>query len=84
MLAARMVQMFHFSGPSVTQRLRFDDGDWNVRPEPARPSKERVYGGVDIIDLDGKVKTVVHPGNASDCGKILSPFQEDMVSVRGH
>lgn len=64
MLAARMVQTFDFSEPQLTQRLRFDDGDWQVgRPAP-------VVTKVDVIDLDGEVKSITHPGNASDRGKV--------------
>lgn len=63
MLAARMVQTFDFSEPRLTQRLRFEDADWDVgHPAP-------VLTKVDIIDLDGEVKSIVHPGNASDRGK---------------
>lgn len=62
MHAARMVQVFDFSEPSITEHLRFDDGDWKVgRGVPAQTAE--------IIDLDGKVKTILHPGNASDSGK---------------
>lgn len=66
MLAARMVHTFDFSEPHLTERLRFDDGDWAVgRPAAPPPALD---GGVDIVDLDGTVRRIVHPGNASDHG----------------
>lgn len=84
MLAARMVQTFDFSEPSITQRLRFEDGDWDVGPGAAQPSRGRVRGRVDIIDLDDKVKRILHPGNASDRGRFPALSEDDTVSVSGH
>lgn len=71
MLAARMVQTFDFTEPHLTERLRFDDGDWAVgRPAPVGwDDDNNIKNGVDIIDLDGAVRRIVHPGNASDHGK---------------
>lgn len=68
MLAARMVQTFNFSQPYLTKRLRFEQGDWDVG--------KRIYlaahdddGLVQIIDLDGTIRSIIHPGNASDHGE---------------
>ncbi|KAK8175091.1 cytochrome P450 [Phyllosticta citrichinensis] len=62
LIATRMVQTFNFSEPMVTERLRFGDADFELRsPKPER--------NVDIIDLDGKVYRIIHPGNGSDRGK---------------
>ena len=64
MLAARMIQTFDFSDFSVTEHLPFEDGDFDVRnPVPAPVPK------VDVIDLDGKVKSIIHPRNRSDHGQ---------------
>jgi hypothetical protein len=67
MLAARLVQRFDFSEPGVSRRLKFGDDDWKVGG-PATPER------VDIIDLDGKIRSIVHPGNGSDSGE-LSPLR---------
>lgn len=67
MLAARMVQTFDFSEPCLTRRLRFEDGDWDVGCRAQLPAHES--GLVDIIDLDGKTRSIIFPGNASDSGK---------------
>lgn len=72
MLAARMVQIFDFSGPLVTERLQFDDGDFDVG-SPVETPNAQASGTSKIIDLDNKVKTIVHPGNASDRGELKSP-----------
>lgn len=64
MLAASMIQMFDFSEPHLTKRLAFDDGDWVVGDHVGSP------GEVQIVDLDGQIKAIVHPGNASDVGKL--------------
>ncbi|KAK8196963.1 cytochrome P450 [Phyllosticta capitalensis] len=61
LIATRMVQTFDFADPMITERLRFDDPDFIVR----KPMPEKT---VDIIDLDGKVYRVIHPGNGSDQG----------------
>lgn len=68
MLAARMVQTFDFSEPHLTERLRFEDGDWDVgrRIHHSAPESD---GFINIIDLDGKTRSIIHPGNASDHGK---------------
>lgn len=68
MLAARLVQEFDFTEPHLTKRLSFDDGDWDVgrRVEVSSPGRE---GRVNIVDLDGRTKSIIHPGNASDHGK---------------
>lgn len=68
MLAAQMVQTFHFTEPCLTTRSRFEDGDWDVgrRIHPAGHEGEET---VDIIDLDGNIRSILHPGNASDQGK---------------
>lgn len=68
MLAARMVQTFDLTGMHITQRVRFEDGDWDVG-RPVAFASQSMEGKVDIIDLNGAVKTIVHPGNASDCGE---------------
>lgn len=68
MLAARLVQTFDFSEPAITKRLRFDDGDFGVGA-PVQTPNGRARGTVEIIDLDDKVKTILHPGNASDSGE---------------
>jgi len=60
-LAVRLIQTFDFSEQSITERLRFEDDDWKVGR--AMPGKM-----VDIIDLDGRVKSIVHPDNGSDSG----------------
>lgn len=68
MLAGRMVQTFEFTEPHLTKRLRFEDGDWDVGQRVDLVT----HGGgglVDIIDLDGKIRRIIHPGNASDHGK---------------
>lgn len=69
MLAARMVQTFDFTEPHLTERLRFGDGDWAVGRPAAAGCDNNIHNGVDIIDLDGAVRRIVHPGNASDHGK---------------
>lgn len=61
MLAARMFQTFDFSEPSVNKRLSFSDGDFELH-EPVKAET------VDIIDLDGQIRTILYPGNASDTG----------------
>lgn len=73
MLAARMVQLFDFSEPALTERLGFEDGDFAVGA-PVKTPHERASGTVDIIDLDGTVKTILHPGNASDVGELIGLF----------
>lgn len=68
MLGARMVQTFDFTEPHLTKRLRFEEGDWHVggRIHHSAPVGE---GLVNIIDLDGSIRSIIHPGNASDHGK---------------
>lgn len=61
MLAARLMQTFNFAEPEIRERLSFTDNDFEVLG-PARGQ------AVEIIDLDGVVKTMIHPGNASDTG----------------
>lgn len=60
-LAARLIQTFDFAKVSVTERLKFSDSDFCIRGA-AVPIK------VEIIDLDGQVKEIIHPGNKSDRG----------------
>lgn len=68
MLAVYMVQTFDFSDPCITERLAFEDEDWTVR-SPVKLHAGVGDGRVDIIDLDGTVKRILHPGNKSDSGK---------------
>lgn len=61
MLAARMVQTFDFSNTHLTERLSFRDDDFQLlRPVEAET--------IEIIDLDGKLKPILYPGNESDHG----------------
>ncbi|KXT03632.1 hypothetical protein AC579_1594 [Pseudocercospora musae] len=61
MLAARMIKTFEFSDAFISEKLSFKDPDFEVhRPVEAGKAK--------IIDLDGKVTEVLHPGNKSDQG----------------
>lgn len=69
MLAARMVQTFDFSEPSITERLRFDDQDFDVGL-PVQTPNDQAQGTAEIIDLDNQIKTILHPGNASDSGEL--------------
>lgn len=71
MLAARMVQTFNFSQPHLTNRLRFEQGDWDVGKR-IHLAADDDDGPVQIIDLDGTIRSIIHPGNASDHGEIHS------------
>lgn len=68
MLAARMVQTFDFSQPCLTKRLQFEQGDWDVGKR-IHLAADNADGLVQIIDLDGTIRSITHPGNASDHGK---------------
>lgn len=68
MLATRLIQTFDFSEPVITEKLAFDDGDFDVGP-PAKLPNDRAAGTIEIIDLDDTVRTILHPGNASDRGE---------------
>lgn len=61
MLAARMIQTFDFSDFSIPEKLSFQDHDFQIL-KPAMGQR------LDIIDLDGQVKSIIHPGNKSDKG----------------
>lgn len=63
-----MVQTFDFTEPYLTKRLRFEDGDWDVGRR-AKLAAHEGEGVIDIIDLDGNIRRIVYPGNASDHGK---------------
>lgn len=68
MLAARMVQTFDFSQPCLTKRLHFEQGDWDVgRRIHLAADSDNGFG--QIIDLDGTIRSIIHPGNASDHGE---------------
>lgn len=73
MLAARMVQTFDFSQPCLTTRLQFEQGDWDVGKR-IHLAAGKDDGLVQIIDLDGTIRTIVHPGNGSDHGKSIQRF----------
>ena len=61
MLAARVIQTFDFADISIAEKLSFEDDDFKVlSPVEAQT--------VEIIDLDGKVRAILHPGNKSDSG----------------
>lgn len=68
MLATRMVQTFNFSQPYLTKRLHFEQGDWDVGKR-IHQAAEDDDGLVQIIDLDGTIRSIIHPGNASDHGE---------------
>ncbi|KAK7558996.1 cytochrome P450 [Phyllosticta citricarpa] len=74
LIASRMVQTFDFSEPMITERLQFDDADFELRsPKPER--------SVDIIDLDGKVYRIIHPGNGSDRGKSHPQLADALLTM---
>lgn len=69
-----MIQSFTFTTPHLTTRLRFHDSDWAVgAPQPAHT--------IDIIDLDGGLVPMLHPGYGSDVGKSLRLFFDVDVSI---
>lgn len=73
MLATRMVQTFDFSQPCLTERLQFEQGDWDVGKR-IRLAADKDDDLAQIIDLDGTIRSIIHPGNASDHGESSSTF----------
>lgn len=62
MLAARMIQTFDFSGAYICEKLGFRDPDFELHKPIFKAESSN------IIDLDGSVKEIMHPGNKSDRG----------------
>lgn len=71
MLAARLIQTFDFSEPRLTTRLRVDNVDDFAVGPPCLSSSSSSSSPhtVEIVDLDGSVRSILHPGNASDRGE---------------
>lgn len=62
MIAVNMIRSFDFSDWSISEHLQYEADDFHVHG-PASVEQ------CEIIDLDGKVKSIIHPGNMSDYGE---------------
>ncbi|KAF2092706.1 cytochrome P450 [Rhizodiscina lignyota] len=61
MIAVNMIRNFDFSDWSISKHLPYEADDFEVLG-PASPEYS------EIIDLDGSIKKIIHPGNMSDYG----------------